>query len=308
MAIAPCPSITFTLTPDALTTLLDSVLNELLLQVHQNTHVLSPQLTADLLEGAPDDIPSFNLAHISSPSGAPNTQQARPIPVQACSAPPHLISGYPQRPLINEVARALCVWAQTGTYPIYLPSLHLLQEAAQVDSGALDAAGCLLAELRACEEEAAARQLLKGILEVLGEWGLLSFLRLRHTVGSLPRCPPPVSSLCDSFNQRHKPNTAALLTVGARALAKHCQRDCTSAWWGVSTGSEQQKNTHAEGVLYRIFEDAVWINIHTLPHQVHVLEIRTSLGYGARWSADGKTFRGFLEPQQEDGHAVGWRH
>ena len=39
-----------------------------------------------------------------------------------------------------------------------------------------------------------------------------------------------------------------------------------------------------------------------------VLEVRTADGYGAQWSADGAAFRGFLEPQMPDGHAVGWRH
>ena len=31
-------------------------------------------------------------------------------------------------------------------------------------------------------------------------------------------------------------------------------------------------------------------------------------GYGARWTADGSMFRGFLEPQMEGGHDAGWRH
>ena len=31
-------------------------------------------------------------------------------------------------------------------------------------------------------------------------------------------------------------------------------------------------------------------------------------GYGVRWTADGREFRGFLEPQMVNGHEVGWRH
>ena len=30
----------------------------------------------------------------------------------------------------------------------------------------------------------------------------------------------------------------AQLTVGARALAKHCHRDSTNSWWGSSLGSK----------------------------------------------------------------------
>lgn len=56
------------------------------------------------------------------------------------------------------------------------------------------------------------------------------------------------------------------------------------------------------------------MNIHLLPvsglnqnvlpisfvqHDVAVFEVRTKEGYGARWYADGSSFRGFLEPQME---------
>lgn len=43
-------------------------------------------------------------------------------------------------------------------------------------------------------------------------------------------------------------------------------------------------------------------------HFSKVFEVRTAEGYGARWLADGSDFRGFLEPQMQDGHAKGWRH
>ncbi|XP_062507765.1 uncharacterized protein LOC134184164 isoform X2 [Corticium candelabrum] len=58
----------------------------------------------------------------------------------------------------------------------------------------------------------------------------------------------------------------------------------------------------------KILEDASWINVHILPHDIKVVEVRSSEGYGARWTADGLEFRGFLEPQMEDGHAMGWQH
>ena len=34
----------------------------------------------------------------------------------------------------------------------------------------------------------------------------------------------------------------SILTVGARALAKHCHRDHTNSWWGGCTGSEDIMN------------------------------------------------------------------
>ena len=50
-----------------------------------------------------------------------------------------------------------------------------------------------------------------------------------------------------------------------------------------------------------------------------LVEVRNILGYGARWEADWSlkgcpeqpvdvVFRGFLEPQMDDGFERGWRH
>ena len=66
-------------------------------------------------------------------------------------------------------------------------------------------------------------------------------------------------------------------------------------------------------------KDASWINIHNFGGTdvcKPVIEVRTMGGYGARWSAVWKenlftpeenTFRGFLEPQMDDGEKRG-RH
>jgi hypothetical protein len=72
----------------------------------------------------------------------------------------------------------------------------------------------------------------------------------------------------------------------------------------------------------KVMDNASWRNLHWLPHQVLVYEVRVPDGYGMRWSqnqnddreaqltAEGKSwvFRGFLEPQMENGHEIGWRH
>ena len=51
----------------------------------------------------------------------------------------------------------------------------------------------------------------------------------------------------------------------------------------------------------------MWINVHILPHNEIIVEIRVEEGYGARWKIDGE-FRGFHEPQMEGGHENKWRH
>uniref|UniRef100_K1QZP0 Uncharacterized protein n=1 Tax=Magallana gigas TaxID=29159 RepID=K1QZP0_MAGGI len=55
-----------------------------------------------------------------------------------------------------------------------------------------------------------------------------------------------------------------------------------------------------EEIAYRVKEIMI--------HDVYILEVRQEEGYGARWTADGSSFRGFLEPQMVDGHSVGWKH
>jgi hypothetical protein len=60
--------------------------------------------------------------------------------------------------------------------------------------------------------------------------------------------------------------------------------------------------------LKRILRDAAWLNIHMLPHNKVMFEVRTLNGYGVRWSLPQVKFRGFLEPQMEDGHEKGWIH
>ncbi|KAJ3109578.1 hypothetical protein HDU96_007181 [Phlyctochytrium bullatum] len=135
-----------------------------------------------------------------------------------------------------------------------------------------------------------------------------------------------------------------LLTVAARALAKHAHRDEQGEGWGgpLVSGTVAAKNVRAAEVLGRIFGDPVWMNLHQLPHNTLVYELRNSEGYGTRFYirsgaqsvagtstttettsdelseeeagdvTDSKPksleFRGFLEPPMENGHEVGWRH
>ncbi|XP_055885668.1 uncharacterized protein LOC129926352 [Biomphalaria glabrata] len=125
----------------------------------------------------------------------------------------------------------------------------------------------------------------------------------RRSIGAKEMPPPSRKLLLASFTAKHSPNSE--LTVGARALAKHFHRDKSDSW---CTESEAEKNRHALQIMQNVLDNAVWINIHWLPHDVFIIEARQDQGYGLRWSADGSNFRGFLEPQMIDGHEVGWRH
>ncbi|XP_022801814.1 uncharacterized protein LOC111339424 [Stylophora pistillata] len=217
---------------------------------------------------------------------------------------------YPRYPLYLEISKKLYQWMTTGNFPAKSQSCGSLSEEdfTEERKEISEKIWLLLSSLNDSWTEISDKekcQQFSSILKFLGVRGLLDLLNIRRTQGSVDIFPSPVEVLIESFNKKHRPN--ANLTVGARALSKHCHRD-SSEWWGVCAGSEQVKNEHANTVVMRILEDASWINIHCLPHGLKVIEVRCIEGYGARWSYDGKVFRGFLEPQMEDGHAVGWKH
>ncbi|KAI9313141.1 hypothetical protein BX666DRAFT_1979981 [Dichotomocladium elegans] len=70
----------------------------------------------------------------------------------------------------------------------------------------------------------------------------------------------------------HRHRQAHQLSVGAKALSKHWHRDRQAQFWGVCTGTELEKNRHAESVMIKILRDIVWINLHGLPHDKTVYE------------------------------------
>lgn len=118
---------------------------------------------------------------------------------------------------------------------------------------------------------------------VLGAPGLCMLSGLRRTPGSLSCLRPSIQVLITAFQQLH--NRSPTLTTGARALSKHFHRAAGGAgFWGSLSGGDAKKNSLAVVKLWEILYAACWINIHCLPHEEVVLEVRRSDGYGARWS------------------------
>ncbi|KAI8898725.1 hypothetical protein BC833DRAFT_620068 [Globomyces pollinis-pini] len=148
------------------------------------------------------------------------------------------------------------------------------------------------------------------LLQQLDLFDIQLLLGLRRTLGSIDSTfPPNIKHLIESFNTPFKP--VSKLTTGARAFSKHIHRS-KSNWFGVSVdlfvGTESNKNQLANKILLEILKQAIWFNIHRLPHDIFVLEIRVQEGFGLRWNSDGSSFRGFLEPMMENGHELGWVH
>jgi hypothetical protein len=82
-------------------------------------------------------------------------------------------------------------------------------------------------------------------------------------------------------------------------------------WWGRAKGPVDVINANALELFWKVMNGATWRNLHWLPHEVLVYEVRVQEGYGMRWFrvADGPwEMRGFVEPMMENGHEYGWRH
>ena len=136
---------------------------------------------------------------------------------------------------------------------------------------------------------------------------LLTFFGIRKTTGSINiYIPLDKNILINKFNELNNPKS--ILTVGAKALCKHSHRSVTDSFWPSQGGKEKEKNDNAEKMLNLFLKECVWINIHLLPHQIVIIELRIDKGYGIRWQANDGMFRGFLEPQMEGGHEKGWIH
>lgn len=161
---------------------------------------------------------------------------------------------------------------------------------------------------------------------------------LAYTVGSaLGNLPPNKEQCLAAFLAPNKVG----LTAGARAWSKHGHRsgghgesgsDGRLSWWGQPSGPVAKINDSALALFWRVIDHATWRNLHWMPHEVLVYEVRVQAGYGMRWSQDlsgllddtetrrpregcigdvqgrGWLFRGFVEPMMENGHELGWRH
>jgi len=87
------------------------------------------------------------------------------------------------------------------------------------------------------------------------------------------------------------------VTPAGRAFQKHLARG--RAITGEATGSTARHAAQGAQLIERILNDqhAVFM---VRPHVVHgqVLEVRLPGGIGARWTADGRRFIGFLKPEK----------
>lgn len=244
------------------------------------------------------------------------------------------LKGMPQRPFSREIMRRLQIIQRHNEYNTALTG----DESEKNNAMFLPASYFGMTELKSMDslipdppENLSSIEDCKKWLQQAGEEGVFAILGMRRTIGTTSTLslgidcthemyllPPPPKDLVEASCKLHKPGSKSSLTVGARALDKHADRG-QSQFYGSIQGNESTKNDHAKQIVIKLIEDAEWINIHMfggVEASRPVIEVRTVDGYGARWSAvwndafrvDEILFRGFLEPQMEDGHEKRWMH
>ncbi|KAH8092615.1 hypothetical protein BXZ70DRAFT_448129 [Cristinia sonorae] len=142
---------------------------------------------------------------------------------------------------------------------------------------------------------------------------------LAYTTGSaLGSLPPSAEACLETFTVSNRVG----LMAGTRAWAKHAHRSTGSiatsgteesdaaaadngsargtkgkgkkggpkdegaGWWGRPSGPVKGMNERALELFWKVMNGATWKNLHWLPHDVLVYEIRVPEGYGMRWSQD----------------------
>ncbi|MFG0334526.1 MAG: pentapeptide repeat-containing protein, partial [Maioricimonas sp. JB049] len=85
------------------------------------------------------------------------------------------------------------------------------------------------------------------------------------------------------------------LSAAARALSKHCAR-CDDPFWGALDGNDELKNSRAQECVTQILDGTTWWNVFVHFQHGLVYEARVETGHGARWTADGQVFIGFVDP------------
>ena len=145
-------------------------------------------------------------------------------------------------------------------------------------------------------------EIIKNLIEIynfIGPKGILILLGVRITNFTRDELLPNKESLIKEFNKKY--NEKSKITVGARAVTKHADRNKNNnKFWGVVKGSEEERNINASLICLEMLANSVWISIFNLGSNVKILEIRNKEGFGLRWDYSNNSkpfFKGVVEPQ-----------
>jgi hypothetical protein len=217
--------------------------------------------------------------------------------------------GYPSGNLLRLLAQVLVMWSARGEFPVKFVAFG--SETTPEVVSKLNSFSVQVTAVVSCLDDPQCLALLERLMMLFGPRGVLTCLGVRHTPGSVDKyCLPTRAALERAFGQSYtkEESKGSSLTVGARALAKHYHRS-SEGFWGKLRGTEEIRNQQAVSIMNRLLNECVWVNLHCLPKDEAIVEIRVRDGYGARWYVQKQqSFRGFVEPMMEGGHDKRWRH
>lgn len=194
---------------------------------------------------------------------------------------------------LAELSTRLLIFARQGIPP--LPPPHFPEECTPPLEEAFAFFHDAVAAWHNDPSSGAIANLLAEALSQAGLDRLLTLLGRRQTPGSLPVLAPARSALLVAAQM---PHLGDKLTVAGRALTKHSHRN--DAFWGPVAGSSEEKNAAALAVVLHLLDEQTWWNVFGHPKHEAVYEVREPGGHGARWSADGRVFIGFVEPFEKE--------
>lgn len=144
-------------------------------------------------------------------------------------------------------------------------------------------------------------KILIDVIDYIGQKGFLVMLGVRLTNKSSFDLPPKREKIVNEFNKPF--SLKSKITVGARAVTKHADRNRESFWGNVS-GNEETRNINSNLICLDIIANAAWISIFEMNSNTRIVEIRNSEGFGLRWVYNDYflcSFKGLVEPQWEKG-------
>lgn len=208
--------------------------------------------------------------------------------------------GYPSGNYLKILSKYFEIWNFTGKFDIAFVEINSIDESSNslLEDYIIQINNLVLnLSIVSQNESSSLTKILTNIFEILGMRGFSILLGLRITSKHSIELPPRKETLINEFNRRISDKSK--LTVGARAFAKHSDRNKKIKFWGQVKGSEEERNISSNKICADIISNSAWISIFNLSKTCKIIEIRNKEDYGLRWEyVDDKKilFKGLVEP------------
>lgn len=156
------------------------------------------------------------------------------------------------------------------------------------------------------DQRVAVQNAFAAALETASHAALLRILGQRTTKASIIdyRAFPPDECVLYSAASETLADDVPLCHA-AKALDKHAGRSEQDEqnFWPAAAGSDADKNSAATQVVTQLLDNATWWNVFAHGEHGLLYEVRIASGHGARWTANGDRFIGFVDPFETQANA-----